>query len=151
MYEMITGHGLFNGLTSKKSLPGNCMDRKPCVEFGAFPGTSGVPPVGSQGSGWDQNRRFATAGELLDALTKVRESSTPRLRPILLLGGRLSPVQGLLVVWVWLSVSLRWRPCAKRSQLGEVYPTRPTCHGRYVPGHTIPLARFGRLHRRNQS
>ena len=145
MYEMITGRGLFSGLTQQEIIARQLHGSK--KHLLNFP--SQVPAVFRQliakAVAKDQNRRFATAGELLKALTKVREGSTPRLRwPILLLGGTVIAGAGLLVVWVWLSVfpSLETMRQALATWRGPSQPARPTMVGN-VPGHTIPLAPVG--------
>ncbi len=103
MYEMITGHGLFSGLTQQEIIARQLHGSKNHVLNLPSQVPAAFRQLIAKAVAKDQNRRFATAGELLDALIKVRESSTPRLRwPILLLGGTVIAGAGLLVVWVWL-------------------------------------------------
>ena len=141
MYEMITGHGLFSGLTQQEIIARQLHGSKNHVLNLPSQVPAALHKLVAKAVAKDQDRRFATAGELLDALAKVRESNTPRLRwPVLLFGGTVITGAGLLVAWVWLSgfPSLETMRQALATWRGSTQPAQPAMLGD-VPGQATPL------------
>lgn len=141
MYEMITGHGLFSGLTQQEIIARQLHGSKNHVLNLPSQVPAALHKLVAKAVAKDQGRRFATAGELLDALAKVRESNTPRLRwPVLLLGGTVITGAGLLVAWVWFSgfPSLETMRQALATWRGSTQPAQPAMLGD-VPGQATPL------------
>ena len=141
MYEMITGRGLFSGLTQQEIIARQLHGSKNHMLNLPSQVPAALHRLVAKAVAKDQDRRFATAGELLDALAKVSESNTPRLRwPVLLLGGTVITGAGLLVAWVWLSgfPSLETMRQALATWRGSTQPAQPTMLGD-VPGQATPL------------
>ncbi len=140
MYEMITGRGFFTGLTQQEIITRQLHGMKDYALH--FP--SRVPAAFRQlvakAVAKDRNRRFATAGELLDALAKASENSSPRPRwSVPLLAGATLIGLGLLAAWIWLPIipTLETMRQALAPWLGSAELTQPAMPGG-APGHATP-------------